>query len=243
MGRKTIDLTNQTFGRLTVIKRVENGEYNHAMWLCKCDCSNDAYKVISSANLRNGTTQSCGCLQKELASKRGKLLKRKYNTYDLSNEFGIGYDNNDNKFYFDLENYDKIKIYCWNMNSNDYICSKIDDKIITLHRFIMDFPDNMEVDHINRIRYDNRKQNLRIVTSQQNSMNRSLQPNNTSGIIGVHLNKNNKWVAQIMLNRKTNYLGSFSNKKDAVIERLKAEKEYFGEEFAPQRHLFKQYGI
>jgi len=74
-------------------------------------------------------------------------------------------------------------------------------------------------------------------------MNRSLQPNNTSGIIGVHLNKNNKWVAQIMLNRKTNYLGSFSNKKDAVIERLKAEKEYFGEEFAPQRHLFKKYGI
>lgn len=37
--------------------------------------------------------------------------------------------------------------------------------------------------------------------------------------------------------------GSYKDKKDALVARLKAERELFGVEFAPQRHLFKEYGI
>ena len=44
------------------------------------------------------------------------------------------------------------------------------------------------------------------------------------------------------MNNKTKYLGSFKNKEGAIKARLEAEAKYFGE-FAPQRHLFEQYGI
>ena len=51
-----------------------------------------------------------------------------------------------------------------------------------------------------------------------------------------------KWVARLKYNYKNYYLGGYENKEDAIIARLKAEKEYFKED-APQRHLFEQYGI
>lgn len=44
------------------------------------------------------------------------------------------------------------------------------------------------------------------------------------------------------MNNKTKYLGSFKNKEGAIKARLEAEAKYFGE-FAPQKHLFEQYGI
>ena len=52
------DLTNQKFGRLTVLEYAGNSS-----WKCKCDCGN--IKTIKTANLKNGNTKSCGCLQKE----------------------------------------------------------------------------------------------------------------------------------------------------------------------------------
>lgn len=46
----------------------------------------------------------------------------------------------------------------------------------------------------------------------------------------------------IDMNHKRINIGTFNDKNDAIIARLKAEKEYFGE-FAPQQHLFEEYGI
>lgn len=65
---KPIDLTGQKFNRLTVIRRVENSKDGRTMWLCKCDCGNE--RIISGRSLRNGHTQSGGCLSRELNSKR-----------------------------------------------------------------------------------------------------------------------------------------------------------------------------
>jgi hypothetical protein len=74
MPVKAIDLSNQTFGRLTVIDRANNrGQY--VCWNCLCECG--AKVVVSSADLRRGDTRSCGCLAKEtwqrisLAKKHG----------------------------------------------------------------------------------------------------------------------------------------------------------------------------
>ena len=64
---KFIDLTGQKFGRLTVIKRAEN-KGRQVSWLCKCECGNE--KVIVGSSLKNGATTSCGCLQKDITSKR-----------------------------------------------------------------------------------------------------------------------------------------------------------------------------
>jgi hypothetical protein len=67
---KTIDLTNKTFGRLTVISRnksIEQRKNRNVLWLCRCECETEI--TTRSQYLRNGITKSCGCLQKELTRK------------------------------------------------------------------------------------------------------------------------------------------------------------------------------
>lgn len=63
-----IDLTGQRFGRLTVISRAENNAQNKAMWNVRCDCGVE--KIVSRANLRNGTIVSCGCYARDLHKKQ-----------------------------------------------------------------------------------------------------------------------------------------------------------------------------
>ena len=59
---KRIDLTNQKYGKLTVIEKADNiGD--RTAWLCKCDCGNT--KIIRTKELRNGIVKSCGCLRSE----------------------------------------------------------------------------------------------------------------------------------------------------------------------------------
>lgn len=65
---KFIDLTGQTFGKLTVITRTDNDKYGRAVWICDCACGNK--KVVAGKLLRSGHTQSCGCLNGEVNSKR-----------------------------------------------------------------------------------------------------------------------------------------------------------------------------
>ena len=59
------DLTNQRFGKLTVIRQAES-KYGKRHWVCKCDCGNET--IVSVSGLKSGHTQSCGCYQDEVAS-------------------------------------------------------------------------------------------------------------------------------------------------------------------------------
>lgn len=86
---KFIDLTGKRFGRLTVIKRVENGKHGHSRYLCDCGCGVE--KIVCGDNLRNGGTRSCGCLNTESAKKKfinlvgqrfGKLVVLEYSSSD-----------------------------------------------------------------------------------------------------------------------------------------------------------------
>lgn len=115
---------------------------------------------------------------------------------------------------------------------------------IELHKLLMGNP-NAIVDHADRNTLNNRMNNLRIATAQQNTINSSLAKNNKSGFVGVSTQKSKSrpYVAELMFNRKKVFRESFSNKEDAIIARLQAEIKYFGAEFAPQRHLFKEYNI
>lgn len=228
------DLTGKKFGRLTVIKRDEDriqpsGQHK-ARWLCKCDCGNPNLISVDGYNLKSGHTKSCGCFNSECASKRHK----QYNTYDLSGEYGIGYTNKGEEFYFDLEDYDKVSQCSWSENDNGYIITYTINrkKAIRLHRYIM----NLEtcsypiIDHKNNKKFDNRKDNLRIANQQTNQINRKENKNNKSGIKGVSLDKrNNKYYARIMINGKNIFLGYFENKEEAKEARDKAEQNYFGE--------------
>ena len=60
---KFIDLTGQKFGRLTVIKRVKKHEDSRTLWQCCCCCGNTT--IVDARHLKNGHTQSCGCLKKD----------------------------------------------------------------------------------------------------------------------------------------------------------------------------------
>jgi hypothetical protein len=57
------DLSGQIFGRLLVIRRAENSITGNSQFLCECECGGS--KIALASNLKNGSTQSCGCLQKE----------------------------------------------------------------------------------------------------------------------------------------------------------------------------------
>ena len=57
-----IDLTNQTFGRWTVLERAQNTVDGRAQWLCRCSCGTE--KIVLGKSLRLGKSQSCGCLRK-----------------------------------------------------------------------------------------------------------------------------------------------------------------------------------
>ena len=68
---KFIDITGQTFGRLTVEKRHSNRSVSGGvLWECLCECGNKT--ITRSDTLREGRGASCGCLNKEIVSKKGK---------------------------------------------------------------------------------------------------------------------------------------------------------------------------
>jgi hypothetical protein len=75
-SREFIDLTGQRVGRLTVLGRGESQKdkrgTRRTMWRVKCDCSPDKEFLVNRANLRGGSTQSCGCYQKEQTAKYGR---------------------------------------------------------------------------------------------------------------------------------------------------------------------------
>lgn len=236
------DLTGQEFNRLTVLEQVEDyispkGRHD-SQWLCECSCQNKTKIIVRGTQLHSKKTQSCGCLKIERTKESNAIKKKKYNTYDLSGDYGVGYTFKGDEFYFDLEDYDKIKDYCWCIGAGGYISTKRKDdpdKNIFMHRVILGLIDvsykRVEVDHIHgkRTRNDNRKSNLRIATNSQNQMNKGLKSNNTSGVTGVNWNKRiGKWHARISKNKDKIHLGYFDNFEDAVKARKRAEEKYFG---------------
>lgn len=227
------DLTGQKFGRLTVDKLYEDNTDKVTKWICHCDCGNKNI-IVRAGDLKNGTTKSCGCIRKEVTSKRTK----RFNTYDLSGDYGIGYTTDGKEFYFDLEDYDLIKNYCWYIRDNGYVINKSNGITTHMHRLVMGIQgkeDNIFVDHIsNQDKNDNRKRNLRLVTHSENMQNVGIRNNNTSGCTGVNYDKKRrKWRSRICCNKTKYELGLFDEYEDAVKARKEAEIKYFGE----HRHI------
>lgn len=239
MGRK-LDLTGQTYNELTVIKEVPAPEgrkktYKKVYWLCKCSCGNET--IVSSEDLRSNHTKSCGC----------KQIRR--NVYDLTGEYGVGYDINGNTFTFDLEDYNLIKDYCWyvkkygrtnnkgfSVGEEEYVLTASPNiynlNSIRLHRLIMNVVDNSEicVDHIDSNGCNNRKSNLRTCTKGENHWNLKPRKNTSSKYKGVYYDKaSQKWGAQITKNGEYHYLGRFDTEIAAATAYNNAATELFGE--------------
>ena len=195
--------------------------------------------VVCGREYKSGRTghEMCQKHYKQL-KKYGKVLDNNPRTKSDPNEI-IEYDdyaeiilyNKDceevARALIDLEDIDKVKDYKWKLKDSGYACN---NNCGYLHRFIMDCPDNMVVDHINHNRLDNRKSNLRICTQQQNSMNAGKRNDNKSGTTGICWDKSrNKWKSYIDINNKRINIGRFNTKEEAIEARKQAELEYFGE--------------
>lgn len=232
---KFIDLAGQRFGRLIVIERDEdyiqpNGRHR-TMWKCKCDCN----KIITvhGDSLKNGYTKSCGCLKSIAAITNGKKAK-KYNDYEIQEDYVIMYTIKDEMFIVDLEDFEYVRKHCWHKHHSGYFETTINKKKIRLHQFIMQIHGyfNQIIDHVHgeQSKYDNRKYNLRPATKSENNMNHKIRKDNKSGCSGVCWSKQrNKWKAYIGYGNKDIILGYFDNKDDAIRERMKAEVKYHGE--------------
>lgn len=143
------------------------------------------------------------------------------------------YDGKNNKIgrtKIDLESAKLVSVHKWHLGKNGYVTSRIEGKLILLHRFLLNPKSREVVDHINRDRLDNRMHNLRVVSNSLNGFNKGRQSNNTSGYVGIRwISKENKWWSRIMVNQKTYHLGYFDDIADAVKAREDAEIKYFGE--------------
>lgn len=77
---KLQDLTGERFGKLIVIKRVEDyispSGYKLVQWLCECSCENHTQIKTTGQSLKNGDTKSCGCIKKESKEKKKCRFKK-----------------------------------------------------------------------------------------------------------------------------------------------------------------------
>lgn len=140
----------------------------------------------------------------------------------------------------DREDYEKVKGYRWNI-AFGYVVSTSKDRsgskvpIFRLHRIIMGLDPGRypEVDHRDRDRLNNRKDNLRICARANNCWNKGPRKDSKSGINGVTWDRSKgAWRVRIHMNKRVMLLGTFDKLEDAAIVRRNAEIKHYGE-FAP----------
>lgn len=242
------ELIGQKFGDLVVLSQGDDKIYSNGKFartircVCTCGYCNEEIRDVVARRLLTKKISGCGRKQ------HVELFKKmRENKYDITGEFGIGYTKNGHKFIFDLEDYEKIRPYKWNM-SNEFDYPKTNafkDGVKTtlkIHKLITGTDSTKIVDHANRLKYDNRKENLRIADCQQNIMNRV---NGKNKYIGVHPTKFGTYRAYLMITlngEKNTFRKTFKTEEEALVFRLSLEARFF-KEFSPQRDLFEKYNI
>lgn len=234
------DLIGKKFNRLKVVDRADDYIYiskngkikRRKKYKCICDCGN-IVESVSKHDLTSGHTKSCGCLNREMTAKRNidNRLLNKYVEYD---NYYLGYIDDDITFKIDKDDYEKCKNFTWRINKQGYIETRYYSKRIFLHRYVMNVHNekwiNNNIDHINHDKLDNRKLNLRIVTSSQNTMNSTVRKDNSLGLKGITLRKDcNRYEVHICKNGISYYLGLYETLEKAIKIRKDAEIKYHGE--------------
>ena len=114
------------------------------------------------------------------------------------------------------------------------LCVNNTKTIRTIHTlvgeaFLLKPNDHFIIDHIDENKCNNILSNLRYSTYSQNSMNKSKQSNNTTGIIGVCKMKNEKFSAQYQINSKKVHIGTYNTIEEATQARILKVNEVYGE--------------
>ena len=108
----------------------------------------------------------------------------------------------------------------WLMNRKGYVTANAGSTTIRFHREALKTPAGLLTDHINCVRHDNRRSNLRVVTARENAQNRAgARPSSVSGFRGVSYCKNlrrNPWVVDVVIDGKPLRLGSYVSAQAAA---------------------------
>jgi len=132
----------------------------------------------------------------------------------------------------DDDDFSRVSRHRWKFQPNGYATRNAGATkgTVYLHRFIMDAPRGIEIDHINLNKLDNRKANLRFATRSQNAFNYRRLSTNKTGVRGVHFDKSrNKFAAEIIFRGTKIRLGRFESLERAAIVRKKAAIKFHGE--------------
>ena len=195
------------------------GKHHH--WNCICECGNKS--VVSTSNLRQGHTKSCGCTK--LKMENDGQFKNKKTKFIEKDDFYLGITDKGEEFKIDKEDYPKVKDFTWHTSTKGYLKTTIGGNKgykKQIHRMILSPPDNMVVDHINHDKKDNRKANLRVCESFQNSYNRK------SGKRGIYY-RLGSYRVMIGHKNKRIHLGTYKTYEEALGVRLEAENKYYKE--------------
>lgn len=136
----------------------------------------------------------------------------------------------------DEEDFDRLSGYCWVdvIRSKDivYASAYIPElkRHEFMHRLILGAKPKQIVDHKNRNSSDNRKNNLRFATHQQNMQNSKMKVTNTLGFKGVQQKPSGRFSARIRNSEgKRLYLGTYDTPEQAHSSYLQAANKYHGE--------------
>lgn len=125
----------------------------------------------------------------------------------------------------DDEDYERLAKYRWTVTKKGYANGWLG----MMHRVINQTPDGKLTDHLSSWKMDNRKINLRTASPSENSWNKGLGKNNTSGYRGVRQAVNGHWSARIWNGGVGIDLGIFTNAYDAVAAYNAKAKELRGD--------------
>jgi hypothetical protein len=130
----------------------------------------------------------------------------------------------------DDEDYEYLNQYKWCVHTSGnnekfiYAVSRINKKLVRMHRLLLKVSKNIMVDHLDFNGLNNQKYNLRACTIAQNTQHQNKKPKGKNKYKGVSwYSAYKKWVVRICCNRKIIHIGYFLDEREAA---LKYHKEF-----------------
>lgn len=194
--KRRIPVIGQTINGWHVISEAGKNKVGAPLFHCRCvNCGSEVIKTRTS--LYGGKDTAC------------RNCPPEYH-FSVKGATATGQLPDGSVFQIDASDIPFVAQRYWHKSASGYIISNSERQHnIRLHRYLLELTDDeFTVDHINRDKLDCRRDNLRIVTAQQNSMNKSIQKNNKSGFVGVYyVSRKKKYCVKIGLNNRNIYLG------------------------------------
>lgn len=238
-----VDLTGRKFQSWTV-ESLSHTKGWRLYWNCRCDCGNQ--KVMRGDSIQKIQVPYCSQCKPRNAvldidaipdGVAAQVRERKsgifQNTFIVDGPVVYGYTSNAECSLFDTADIEKTKKHTWSrkhMRDGWYVYTVVKQKFTYFHTLILD---NLEcrkrIDHINRDKLDNRRENLRFCCDQQNAFNQGMPKTNTLGYKGLAKHTSGRWNAVITFCQKKISLGLYDTKVEAAAVYDAAAELLFGE--------------